>query len=344
MSQPYWYRKVKASWRDTRILVTEFWVPLLAFFSLIFFAGWLYFFLSSFSANPIPSPAEGTYQVLGLIFLQSIETFPSEWYLQIFYFLLPVIGLSILAQGLTEFGILFFNRKARGKDWEMAVASTFSHHIILVGLGHLGYRVARQLHDMDRSLVVIDLHPDRDLISQLHLIDIPVIEDDASRETILDAAGIRSAHAILLCTQNDSLNLQIAVKARKMNPKIEVIVRIFDDEFAASLQQQFGFKALSATGMAAPIFAATAAGVDITPPITIEGQANSLARLQISQRSRLLGKKIGQVESTYDLSVVLLTRDSRVDTHPNPDRTIQKGDTIAILGSPEHINHLVHDN
>ncbi|HPH96818.1 MAG TPA: TrkA family potassium uptake protein [Anaerolineaceae bacterium] len=344
MSQPPWIRKFKASWRDTLILLSEFKSPLIAFLFLILIAGWLYFYLSTFSSEPIISPVEGAYQALSLIFLQSIESFPPEWYLQIFFFILPLIGLSILAQGLTEFGILFFNRKARGKDWEMAVASTFNNHVILVGLGHLGYRVARQLHEMDHNLVVIDLHPDRDLINQLHQLDIPVIEDDASREIILDSASIRNARAILLCTQNDSLNLQIAVKARKMNPKIEVIVRIFDDDFATSLQQQFGFKALSATGMAAPIFAATAAGVDITPPINIEGQANSLARLQINPKSRLVGKTIGQVETIYDLSLVLLTRSSKVDTHPAPDRVIQKGDIIAILGSPEHINLLVHDN
>ncbi len=43
-----------------------------------------------------------------------------------------------LAQGLTEFGALLFNRRLRSKEWEMVVASTFSNHIILVGLGHLG--------------------------------------------------------------------------------------------------------------------------------------------------------------------------------------------------------------
>ncbi len=75
------------------------------------------------------------------------------------------------------------------------------------------------------------------------------------------------------------MNLQIALKARSLNPDIEVVIRIFDEDFAHSLQEQFGFTALSATEMAAPVFAAAAAGADVTNPISIEGQQLSLARL-----------------------------------------------------------------
>ena len=93
--------------------------------------------------------------------------------------------------------------------------------------------------------------------------------------------AVPRARAVILCTQNDSLNLRMALKARSLNPKIEVVIRIFDDDFASSLQTQFGFHAMSATGMAAPLFAAIAAHVDVTPPITIEGQPHILAQLQV---------------------------------------------------------------
>ena len=60
-----------------------------------------------------------------------------------------------------------------------------------------------------------------------------------------------------------------------------MILRIFDDDFAHGLQEQFGYSAFSATGMAAPAFAAAASGVDMTRPITVEGQSMSLAHLKI---------------------------------------------------------------
>ncbi len=121
----------------------------------------LYFELSQTTPAPLFSPLEGIYHVLTLTFLQSNRDFPAEWYLQIFNFLMPIIGVSILAQGLADFGVLLFNRRARGKEWEMAIASTFKNHIILVGLGHLGYRVTSKLHEMSQDVVVIDFEPQR---------------------------------------------------------------------------------------------------------------------------------------------------------------------------------------
>ncbi len=322
---------------------------MLFFIIAIIGAGWLYFELSKTTPDPLLSPLEGIYHVLTLTFLQSNRDFPAEWYLQIFNFLMPVIGIGILAQGLADFGVLLFNRRARGKEWEMAIASTLKNHVILVGLGHLGYRVTSKLHEMTQDVVVIDLHPNDetskvDLIESIKSLGIPVIQDDASRELILKAAGIQRARSIILCTQNDNLNLQIALKARTMNPNIRVILRIFDDEFAQSLQKQFGFTALSATGMAAPVFAASAANIDITPPLTIDGQPHSLARIKIPMKSRLSGKSVEEIENQYQISIVLINRVGQKQFHPSGEMLIHENDDIVVLGAPEQISLLIHKN
>ena len=257
---------------------------------------------------------------------------------------MPLIGISILAMGLADFGFMFFNRRARSKEWEMAVASTFNRHTILVGLGHLGFRVVEMLREMDERVVVIEQRPAVELINTVKKMDVPVIQADGSHQPSLEAAGIKRARTIVLCTQNDSLNLQVALKARSLNPEIQVVLRIFDEDFAQSLQEQFGFAALSATGMAAPAFAAAAAGADVTRPITIEGQSLSLARLTIQKDSPLVNSSVSGIEKQYNISVILLKRDRESDLHPAGDRIFSAGDKLAILGSPEHINTIVHDN
>jgi Trk K+ transport system NAD-binding subunit len=257
---------------------------------------------------------------------------------------MPLIGVAILAQGLADFGVLFFNRKSRSKEWEMAVASTFNQHIILVGLGHLGYRVVRQLHDMNLDVVVVENAPRDDLVANLRALDIPILQGDGTREAMLEAAGVRRARVLVLCTQNDNLNMQIAVKARSLNPNIQVVMRIFDDDCARALEKQFGFSALSATGMAAPVFAAAAAGMDITQPITVEGQALCLARMNLSPRSKLAGLAVTDIEQKYDVSVVLLRRDNHQDMHPSADRRLAANDVVAVLGGPEQITRLAADS
>ena len=341
---PFW-RRVRANWRDTLLLFKQFWRPLFFFIAIIIGGGYLYFFLAERAGEPVVHPARAIYHILGLIFFQPVEDFPNTGYLQIFNFLMPLVGIGVLAQGVADFGVLLFNRRARGQEWEMAVASTFNNHVILVGLGHLGYRVTGHLNEMGQDVVVISLDPAADLAQSVRDLGIPVLVDDGTREVVLQAAGVKRARSIMLCTQNDSLNLQMAVKARGMNPDIEVVVRIFDNDFAKALQEQFNFKAFSSTGMSAPVFAAAGAGVDMTRPITVEGQALSLAQLTVESSSKLIGLVTADVEGRYDVSVVLLRHgDESPDFHPAPDRVISAGDVLAVLGCASEISVLAQDN
>jgi Trk K+ transport system NAD-binding subunit len=337
-------RRIRAALRDTWLLFGQFKWPLATFAVTVFGGGVFYYQVASGTADQIATMAEGVYHVLGLVFLQPIEPFPVVWYLQIFYFVMPIIGIGILAQGVADFGVLFFNRKARNKEWEMAVASTYQQHVVLVGLGHLGVRVIQNLIKMGQDVVAVDLNTEPGLIARVQSLGVPVILEDAAAQTTLEAAGIRRARSIILCIQNDSLNLQIALKARSLNPAIEVILRIFDEDFATSLEQQFGFRAMSATTMVAPIFAGAAAGIEMTRPISVEGQAMSLARLRIAAGSRLARLRVADLEDTYNVSVVLLRRDGQVELHPNSEQLLAAEDTLAILGGPAEIALLSRDN
>jgi Trk K+ transport system NAD-binding subunit len=339
------WRHIQASVRDTGILLKEFRAPLFWFTFAIIGGGVLYDFISRLVDEPVYSLAESIYIVLTSTFLQPPNRdFPHHIALQLFHFFMPVVGIIVLAQGLADFGGLLFNRKARNKEWEMAVASTLNKHIILVGLGHLGYRVALKLHEMGENLAIIELSTNADTANEARTLGIPVIHDDATRPAVLESANITKARAIIMASQNDAMNLQIALKARSLNPNIQVVVRIFDDEFAHALQEQFGFIALSATEMAAPVFAAAAAGVDVTNPISVEGQLLSLARLTITHESSFANKTIGFVEDTYHLNVVLLRHDQRSEMHPTDKSPLHPGDVIAVLGGPEQLQLLLHDN
>ena len=340
----YW-RHVQASIRDTAILLAEFRTALLWFSVAIIGGGLLYDLIAKTVNEPVDSLAESIYIVLVATFLQPPNRdFPHHFALQAFHFFMPVVGIIMLAQGLADFGSLLFNRKARSKEWEMAVASTLKNHIILVGLGHLGYRVALKLHEMGESIAAIELNANADTVNAARALGIPIIHDDAARGAALEAANILAARAIILASQNDAMNLQIALKARGLKPGIQVIIRIFDDDFAHALQDQFGFIALSATEMAAPVFAAAAAGVDVTNPISVEGQLLSLARFTISDEASFAHKTVGYVEDNFHLNVVLLRHDHRSEMHPTDQSSLHPGDVIAVLGGPDQLNELLHEN
>jgi Trk K+ transport system NAD-binding subunit len=192
--------------------------------------------------------------------------------------------------------------------------------------------------------VVIELNAAQHTVIAVRSTGITVIEEDARNATALEGANIRLAQTIILASQNDAMNLQIALKARSLNPKIEVVVRIFDEDFAHALHDQFGFVALSATEMAAPVFAAAAAGADVTNPISIEGQQLSLARLTIASTSSLAHKSVGFVEDNYHLNVILLRHDHSSEMHPSDSVLLNTGDTLAVLGGPKQLSKLMQDS
>src|SRR5215212_9559928 len=337
-------RRWKAMLRDTLILLNEFRWPLLIFIVAIVGGGFLYFAIAKAVGEPIQSQNEAIFIILTAAFLQPSGDFPKHPGLQLFHFVMPLVGIIILAQGLADFGGLLFNRRSRNKEWEMAVASTMNNHIVLVGLGHLGYRVAQKLHEMGKNVVIIELSAAQHTVIAAREMGIPIIEEDARNGTALEAANIKDAHTIILASQNDAMNLQIALKARSLNPKIQVVIRIFDEDFAHALHEQFGFLALSATEMAAPVFAAAAAGADVTNPISIEGQQLSLARLTIPATSSLSDKTVGYVEDNYHLNIILLRHDHQSEMHPTDVRPIHAGDTLAVLGGPQELSRLMQDN
>jgi Trk K+ transport system NAD-binding subunit len=339
-------RSWNATWRDTLILLKEFRTPLFIFTVAVIGGGLLYEAIANAvgEGDLVHSPTEAIFIILTAAFLQPSGEFPRHYALQLFHFIMPVVGIIILAQGLADFGSLLFNRRARSKEWEMAVASTMKKHIVLVGLGHLGYRVAQHLNEMGKNVVVIELQADSHTVVAARAMGITVIEEDARNATALDGANIRSAQTIILASQNDAMNLQIALKARSLNPDIQVVIRIFDEDFAHALHDQFGFVALSATEMAAPVFAAAAAGADVTNPISIEGQQLSLARLTIASTSCLAQKTVGYVEDNYHLNVILLRHDHSSEMHPSDSVLLNTGDTLAVLGGPIELSKLMQDS
>jgi voltage-gated potassium channel len=123
-----WRRRWRANLRETQILLREFRRPLVTFALAVVGLGLVYHFLARQVGEPLDSLPEAIYLMLTLAFLQPSGSFPNTPILQVFYFALPVIGMITVAQGLADFGVMLFNRRARSKEWEMAIASTYNKH------------------------------------------------------------------------------------------------------------------------------------------------------------------------------------------------------------------------
>jgi voltage-gated potassium channel Kch len=110
-------------------------------------------------------------------------------------------------------------------------------HVVVCGLGSVGMAVARDLHDRGTRVVVIDPKADDELHRETNP-RCPVIVGDATRPVILHRAGIERARAIVACTSNDALNLEIGLTAQSVaeasrdGRPLRLVLRCFDADLA----------------------------------------------------------------------------------------------------------------
>ena len=320
--------------RDTWVLVREFRGPLVWFALIVLVGGWSFRALWGLAGNPPKTLAEAIYDVLALIFFQPSVEFPSAWYLQIYFFLMPVLGLVVLGRGLADFTVMLFNRSLRQGKWEAAVASTFNNHIIVSGLGNVGIRVLRELYAMGEDVVIIEKKEGNPNFEEARECGYPVLVGDARDDALLREAGLERAEAFIVCTNDDLMNVQIAIRVRQINPDVRLVMRMFDDVFAREMTERFHFSAaFSASALAAPAFAGAATGTEILQTFQLAGRTMSLSRLVVCPRSRLASATIGEVENEFDLSIIVWQSGEEADDHPPDDVCLQAGDTLTVMAT-----------
>lgn len=337
-------RTLRAIWRDTSALWKEFRRPILAFLIAILGGGWLYGELLVVAGYPRVPYVDLPYMMIALMILESFTDIPPEPYLIAFWYLMPLIALYVVGQGVTDFVRLFFNRGERRSAWEEAVASTFRNHIIVLGIGHVGTRVIRALVEMGSEVIAIDTEPGEGLEAELDALHVPLIVGDGRSPATLEKAGLRHAQALIVCTANDFLNLEICVRAREMNPTMRIVVRMWDSQLSNHLKNSLNAETLSASDLSAPAFAGMAVGVDIAPMMHVRDTAYSLIRLKIEPGSFMDGSTINALQDENDMDIVMHERSDQVEVHPDGELAVRAGDTLVIFARHTHIMQIVARN
>src|SRR5262249_55762099 len=74
----------------------------------------------------------------------------------------------------------------------------------------------------------------------------------------LTRTNIERAWGIVCATDDDLANLNVALDARRLNPRIRVVIRLFDDDLVHKVRDTFRAEALSSSALAAPAMALAA--------------------------------------------------------------------------------------
>ncbi len=198
--------------------------------------------------NGTPSTTSKWVQVFNLVAM--IGAFVLLWVL------LSHITALVLAE---RFDQRMIRRARRVKD-----------HVVIVGLGRVGYRIVQLLAELDVPTVVIE-HAVDSRFSEAAGERTVVLTGDGQLPENLDRAGITRARCVIACTTDDLANLAVCLAAKRANPSIRTVTRAFDDQLAQRLSQAFRVDvALSSTGTAAAAFVGAATDSLAMRPIALD--------------------------------------------------------------------------
>ena len=326
---------IRAPGHTLRAQVLYLWVLVrrfkLTFFSLallVLGGGTLMWRLYAHIGQPI-TWSRAVFSAYFLLFAQPTMEIPDYAPLEILCTVIPPLGIVTVAEGLVRFAVLFFAKTRNDKEWFTVLAQTLKDHVIVCGAGRVGFRVFEQFVKLDVPLVMIERDEQAPFVSAIRAAGVPVLIEDVRTARALEQANIKAARAIICATDEDLANLNIALDARRMNPRIRVVMRLFDDDLVAKTKEAFQVEAFSTSALAAPALAAAALDSAIRNSFEVGGRLMVIAELLVD--SILEGQTVAELRDSFGMLLVCLVRpDGSVQFNPTGSVRLLAGDRVTV--------------
>ncbi|GAA3512357.1 NAD-binding protein [Actinocatenispora rupis] len=208
-------------------------------------------------------------------------------------------------------------------------------HVIVTGLGDVGSRIVQQLDDMGERVVAIERDENNPAVDLCRRRGIPVIIGDATRAGTLTRANVDTCRALVPVTSDDVANLEVALNARATRPELRVVLRLFDADLAARVEEHFGITtSRSVAYLAAPAFAAALVERQVINTIPVGRRVLVIADIPVNTGAPLAGQRVHMVEEPGETRVIALrTGDGEWMWAPAANRVLLPGERAIVLST-----------
>jgi trk system potassium uptake protein TrkA len=208
--------------------------------------------------------------------------------------------------------------------------------IFVIGAGQVGATIVDALHD-EHELTVLDLDEER-LAALSQRYDIHTVEGNGASRRVLSDAGVAAADLLIACTSRDESNIVSAMICKAVAPRTTTIVRTTNPEYLdvwREGQLDVDFIVSSEVETAQAISRTIRVPAARQTDVFAEGQVQ-LVEFDVSGAAdpRLLGVPLRQAELPPDSRLAAIIRGDKM-VFPRGDETIEVGDRIVVIGSPE---------
>jgi Trk K+ transport system NAD-binding subunit len=217
-------------------------------------------------------------------------------------------------------------------------------HVVVVGLGNVGTRVIRQLHELGVPVVAIDRAETARGVQVARELNIPLVIGDASRLETLRAASVDTCRSLVVLSTDDVTNLESALHARELNEELRVVLRLFDGDFADRVQKAFGVTASrSVSYLAAPAFAAAMMEREVIGTIPVSRHVLLIAEVPVCAGSAIEGSALSAADDTGEVRVIALNpgRTARTVWQPPADHRLRAEDELLVVATRSGLGRLL---
>jgi voltage-gated potassium channel len=291
---------------------------------------------------------QSAYRTVVTISLAGLDTVPQNDWARLVSIVLVLAGLTIFAYIATVLVEGIARGVFTGAFAERRRRRTIEHlsdHYIICGYGRVGRRVAEEFRAAGVPYVVLDFSDQAKAAAAEHG-DL-LIEGRGTEDEDLLRAGLDHARGLVASADSDADNLYITLSARSVRPDLIIVARASDEAAEKKL------RLAGADRVVLPYASAgrTIANLVLKPQVsafldvvmTATGPDLQLAEIEIDRTCPQAGRTIRDLRVRHETGAIIVALrkpDGTFDTTPEPDVTIEAGDVLIGVGSPDEIRRL----
>lgn len=181
-------------------------------------------------------------------------------------------------------------------------------HFIVCGLGSLGQHCVKLLKNFDVDAIAIDKQAEInwEVDGIPHSIKINYLVGDIQDYKILQQANVKECRAILIVTDDETVNIKIACQVNKLNPQARIIVRSSKNNLhEKSKLNHDNVVVCDATELPAQVFATRALADENRGFFKLENEWLGIFKVKINPYHKWRGRQLHQIN----------TKDCRILSH-----------------------------
>ena len=208
-------------------------------------------------------------------------------------------------------------------------------HVIVIGMGAIGQRIAEILREWRQPTVGVSAEP----VGEDILPDMP-IHVGPLREA-LARANVGAARSVIAVMDDQVANLEVSLLARSLNPASDIVFRTADQELARNVASLVpASTGLSDFAIAAEAIAGAAFGENIISAFHLDDRSALVTEYNICPGDTLIGHNLSEVAYGYGVAPIIHKRGAEKRFNPSEDIVLEADDVLVVLATVDGLRRV----